>query len=106
VQLGYNREGTGIIFVGELHEDEERNVVVFGDKGMLIDDEPLFCLSWDPILPVASKSNPCARKLPCGYGAPQGLCNPRPPRLGQASTDKLARGSTRHFGSCSGLCCR
>jgi hypothetical protein len=58
VQLGYNREGKGILFVGELRDDEERNVLVFGDKGMLIDDALLFRLNWTPILPVPSNSGP------------------------------------------------
>jgi hypothetical protein len=52
VQLGYNREAQGILFVGELREDEERNVLVFSDKGVVIDDKLLFRLVWAPILPV------------------------------------------------------
>lgn len=52
VQLGYNGEGKAIIFVAEDHEGEERNVLVFSDKGMLIDDDMLDRLEWAPILPV------------------------------------------------------
>ena len=52
VQLGYNGEGKGILFVGEDHDSEERNVLVFSDKGMLIDDAMLERLVWAPILPV------------------------------------------------------
>lgn len=52
VQLGYNGEGKAIVFVGEDHEGEERNVLVFSDKGMMIDDDVLDRLEWAPILPV------------------------------------------------------
>jgi hypothetical protein len=52
VQLGYNGEGRGIIFVGEQHEGEERNVLVFSDRGRVCEDELLFKLRWAPILPV------------------------------------------------------
>ncbi|HHH29669.1 MAG TPA: hypothetical protein ENK57_15175 [Polyangiaceae bacterium] len=52
VQLGYNGEGKGIIFVGEQHEEEERNILVFSDKGRMIDDKLLNRLRWAPILPV------------------------------------------------------
>jgi hypothetical protein len=52
VQLGYNPEGRGIIFVGEQHEGEERNILVFSAKGRGIADEILFRLQWAPILPV------------------------------------------------------
>jgi hypothetical protein len=53
VQLGYNGEGQGIIFVGEQHESEERNLLLFSDKGRMIDDRMLKRLVWAPILPVA-----------------------------------------------------
>ena len=53
VQLGYNREGQGIIFVGELHDNEERNVLLFSDRGMIVDDGLLDRLIWAPILPVS-----------------------------------------------------
>lgn len=52
IQLGYNGEGKGIIFVGEQHEDEERNILVFSDKGRIIEDKLLNRLRWAPILPV------------------------------------------------------
>ncbi|MBI4701880.1 MAG: hypothetical protein HY744_12130 [Deltaproteobacteria bacterium] len=55
VQLGYNSEGRGIIFVAEQHEDEERNVLVFGERGRMIDDGLLHRLVWAPILPVGSR---------------------------------------------------
>lgn len=56
VQLGYNREGRAILFVGEDHAEEEQNVLIFSDKGMMIDDELLERLIWAPILPVEKKS--------------------------------------------------
>jgi hypothetical protein len=52
VQLGYNQDGRGILFVGEDHESEERNVLVFSDKGVMIDDGLMDRLIWAPILPV------------------------------------------------------
>jgi hypothetical protein len=52
VQLGYNQEGRGIIFVAEDHEGEERNLLVFSDKGMMIEDGLMDRLTWAPILPV------------------------------------------------------
>ena len=52
VQLGYNGEGKGIIFVGEQHDGDERNVLNFSDKGMMVDDNMLERLVWAPILPV------------------------------------------------------
>jgi hypothetical protein len=55
VQLGYNGEGRGIIFVAEQHADEPRNVLVFSDRGRQISDELLRRLRWAPILPVPSK---------------------------------------------------
>jgi hypothetical protein len=55
VQLGYNGEGRGIVFVGEQHQEEEKNVLHFSDRGRLIDDELLNKLLWAPILPVAKE---------------------------------------------------
>ncbi len=52
VQLGYNAEGKGIIFVAEQHEDEERNVLVFSDQGRQVEDKMLDRLVWAPILPL------------------------------------------------------
>lgn len=57
VQLGYNGEGKGIIFVGEQHDGEERNCLQFSDKGVLIDDGLLNDLRWAPILPVSKDDN-------------------------------------------------
>ncbi len=56
VQLGYNAEGRGIIFVGEQHQSEEKNILIFSDKGRLIDDDLLNKLVWAPILPVTEES--------------------------------------------------
>lgn len=52
VQLGYNEEGRGILFVAEDHDAEERNVLSFSSMGMMIDDKMLDRLIWAPILPV------------------------------------------------------
>lgn len=56
VQLGYNGEGKGIIFVAEDHADETRNVLIFSDKGLLIEDSLLDRLIWAPILPVRKQN--------------------------------------------------
>ncbi len=53
VQLGYNGEGRGIIFVGERHDADDANVLRFSDRGVVVDDNLLFKLVWAPILPVA-----------------------------------------------------
>jgi hypothetical protein len=53
VQLGYNTEGQGIVFVGEQHEKETRNILIFSDRGFVIDDDLLFKLIWAPILPIS-----------------------------------------------------
>src|SRR5690606_3044179 len=52
VQLGYNAEGTGIVFVGESHDAKDENALYFSNKGMTIKDELLERLTWAPILPV------------------------------------------------------
>jgi len=52
VQLGYNREGQGILFVAERHDAEERNVLVFSERGIIVDDAMLQRLTWAAILPV------------------------------------------------------
>ena len=52
VQLGYNRRGRGILFVGERHDNKEENVLLFSDRGMVIEDKLLEALIWAPILPV------------------------------------------------------
>jgi hypothetical protein len=56
VQLGYNGEGKGIIFVGEQHDGEERNILVFSERGRMCEDELLFKLKWAPILPVTTEA--------------------------------------------------
>ena len=58
VQLGYNRRGRPILFVGEHHDREPRNVLVFSDRGVSIDDTLLAELRWAPILPVKDKEKP------------------------------------------------
>ena len=55
VQLGYNPQGEGIVFVAERHEGSETNALVFSDRGVRIPDELLFQLIWAPILPVSPK---------------------------------------------------
>jgi hypothetical protein len=57
VQLGYNPQGEGILFVGERHEGSEQNALVFSDRGIRIPDDLLFRLNWAPILPVSPKLN-------------------------------------------------
>lgn len=57
VQLGYNPQGQGIIFVAEQHDAEERNVLIFSERGRVIDDKLLNRLIWAPILPVASQQS-------------------------------------------------
>ena len=55
VQLGYNPQGQGILFVAERqsHGDPRRpNVLSFSERGVGIDDGLLFRLIWAPILPV------------------------------------------------------
>ena len=52
VQLGYNGEGQGIIFVGEQREGDTQNALYFSDRGMMVDDGLLDRLIWAPILPV------------------------------------------------------
>jgi hypothetical protein len=52
VQLGYNAQGQGIIFVGESRDTANDNALYFSDRGMLISDELLERLVWAPILPV------------------------------------------------------
>ncbi|HVJ16059.1 MAG TPA: hypothetical protein VM686_11540 [Polyangiaceae bacterium] len=52
VELGYNGEGKGILFVGEWREDGTENALYFSDRGMLIDDKLMERLIWAPILPT------------------------------------------------------
>ncbi len=53
VQLGYNQEGRGIIFVGEQHEGSESNILNFSDRGRMVEDSLLTRLQWAPILPIS-----------------------------------------------------
>jgi hypothetical protein len=57
VQLGYNPEGEGIVFVGERHEGLEVNALFFSERGIRITDDLLFRLLWAPILPVTPPHN-------------------------------------------------
>ena len=52
VQLGYDRTGRGILFVGERHDGADDNALYFADRGTRIDDTLLDRLVWAPILPV------------------------------------------------------
>lgn len=52
VQLGYNAEGKGILFVGESRDSSEENALYFSDRGMIINDDLLDRVIWAPILPV------------------------------------------------------
>lgn len=52
VQLGYNGNGEGILFVAEQRDASPDNALYFSDKGMMIDDKLLDRLTWAPILPV------------------------------------------------------
>ncbi len=52
VQLGYNSNGQGIIFVGERRDADEANILTFSDKGLIVEDQMLERLEWAPILPV------------------------------------------------------
>ena len=55
VQLGYNGDGQGIIFVAERRDAEESNALYFSDRGFMADDNLLERLQWAPILPVAKE---------------------------------------------------
>jgi len=57
VQLGFNPEGEGILFVGERHEGLEVNALFFAERGVRIPDELLYRLIWAPILPVSPPQN-------------------------------------------------
>lgn len=54
VQLGYNGNGEGIIFVAEHREAEAANALYFSDRGIRINDDLLERLVWAPILPIAA----------------------------------------------------
>jgi hypothetical protein len=55
VQLGYNENGQGIVFVGEWREDGTENALYFSDRGLVVQDPMLDRLVWAPILPVRSE---------------------------------------------------
>ena len=57
VQLGYNEQGQGIIFVAEQREGDDHNALFFSDRGMMVDDAMLDRLIWAPILPVSTDGN-------------------------------------------------
>lgn len=57
VQLGYNAEGRGIIFIAEWQQDGENNVLSFSDRGRMVNDSLLERLVWAPILPVRDSPN-------------------------------------------------
>lgn len=57
VQLGYNPQGEGILFVAERHEGLEVNALFFSERGIKIPDDLLFKLVWAPILPVSPPQN-------------------------------------------------
>ena len=52
VQLGYNEQGQGIIFVAEWREAGDENILRFSDRGLPVIDTLLDRLVWAPILPV------------------------------------------------------
>jgi len=54
VQLGYNEQGQGILFVAERREGDATNALFFSDRGVKIEDRLLDRLRWAPILPVAA----------------------------------------------------
>jgi hypothetical protein len=56
VQLGYNENGQGIIFVAEWREDGTENILSFSDRGMMVQDSMLNRLVWAPILPTRQTS--------------------------------------------------
>lgn len=57
VQLGYNEQGQGIIFVGQWSENGTDNILRFSDRGLSISDSILDRLVWAPILPVQDPAN-------------------------------------------------
>lgn len=57
VQLGYNGNGQGIVFVAERRDAEEANALYFSDKGLIVNDQLLERLEWAPILPVPVTTN-------------------------------------------------
>ena len=64
IQLGYNPQGEGILFVGERHEGLEVNALFFAERGVRIPDELLYRLVWAPILPVSPPQEAYANRRP------------------------------------------
>jgi hypothetical protein len=52
VQLGYNAEGKGILFIAERRDAAPDNALHFGERGLGIEDDLLDDLVWAPILPI------------------------------------------------------
>lgn len=52
VQLGFNQRGQGILFLAERHVSDERNVLAFSARGVLISDALLRRLVRAPVLLV------------------------------------------------------
>jgi hypothetical protein len=52
VQLGYNEQGQGIMFVAEWRESGNDNILQFSDRGLPVSDSLLDRLVWAPILPI------------------------------------------------------
>lgn len=52
VQLGYNENGQGILFVAESRASSGDNALYFSQQGILINDDVLGRLVWAPILMV------------------------------------------------------
>ncbi len=57
VQLGYNENGQGILFVAEQREDAKENALYFSERGIVVDDSMLARLVWAPILPVSGTTS-------------------------------------------------
>jgi len=53
VQLGYDGEGHGILFIAERRANREENALFFSDRGLRIADELLKRLRWAAILPIS-----------------------------------------------------
>jgi hypothetical protein len=56
VQLGYNEQGQGIVFVAERRSASEENALFFSDRGVQIEDTLLDRLIWAPILPINAQT--------------------------------------------------
>src|SRR5690606_39735992 len=94
VQLGYNGEGKGIIFVAESRDSSEQNALFFSDKGMMIDDRMLERLTWAPILPVRDSS--VAPSEPVAFRPP----GPRDRRQSRHTGPPTPRGSAHVTVAC------